>query len=54
MEEQPTGQDANRLKRIIEWLKRNQERIESPDRIQLTFNCAGGRICTEIKEGGEA
>lgn len=56
MPREPTGkpEDRNRLNRIIEWLRRNKTRVEKPDRVQLTFNCAGGRICTEIKEGGEA
>lgn len=44
----------SRFDRIVDWLKQNRARIEGPVRVQLTFNCAGGRIGTEIKEGGEA
>lgn len=49
-----TQDKQSRLDRIIEWLRQNETRIEMSDRVQLVFNCAGGRIGTEIKEGGEA
>lgn len=43
-----------RVGRIIVWLIAHADRLTKMERVKLTFNCAGNKICTEMVEGGEA
>jgi len=45
---------VERVERMILWLRANTARICSVERVQVTFNCAGPAIKTEIREGGKA
>jgi len=44
----------DRVKRIVAWLVRNQSRLMTAERVQVTFNCAGKKVRTEIVEVEEA
>jgi len=45
---------AERIERMIRWLRANETRICAVSRIQVTFDCAGQSIKTDVREGGEA
>ena len=42
----PQGRTAS----IIHWLVTNVERVERPEKVQLTFDCAGRAVIAELKE----
>lgn len=48
----PSGE--RRLVKIQRWLTSNAERIARPEKVQLTFDCAGGKVVVEVKERVEA
>jgi len=39
-----------RVAKIVRWLIDNQERVSRPERVQLTFDCAGRSVEAELKE----
>lgn len=42
---------TERVEQIIRWLVSNEKRMISPERMQVSFHCAGDRITrVEIKE----
>ncbi len=43
-----------RLVKIAQWLQGNAERIARPEKVQLTFDCAGSKVIVEVKERVEA
>jgi hypothetical protein len=40
----------SRTSNIIAWLMANVERIEKPNKVQVTFDCAGRSVVAELKE----
>lgn len=54
MTDQVQGDMPERVRRMIEWLIENAQRIDRIERVQVVFNCAGGKIRTEVVESGEA
>jgi len=39
-----------RLAVLVRWLVKNPQRIQSPQNVQITFNCAAAKVSVEIKE----
>jgi hypothetical protein len=39
-----------RTGRIVRWLAENVQRVEGPEKVQLTFDCAGRAVSVELKE----
>ncbi len=44
------GGAADRIEKIIAWLQAHRDKICCPDKVQVVFDCAGGKISAEIKE----
>jgi len=41
---------TGRVAMIMRWLVANAERVTRPQKIQLTFDCAGSSVSAEVKE----
>lgn len=44
------GGAADRIEKIIAWLQEHHDKVCCPDKVQIVFDCAGGRVSVEIKE----
>jgi hypothetical protein len=41
---------TGRVATIMRWLAANVERVTLPQKIQITFDCAGASVSAEVKE----
>ncbi len=41
---------SDRVMAMIQWLLLRHDRVTQAERLQLTFDCAGGRVSAEVKE----
>lgn len=49
--EQQSPVDGNgRLARMVRWLIDNRDRVDRPNKVQVTFDCAGRSVVVELKE----
>ena len=40
---------VGRVERLVRWLEANAERISRPEKVQVTFDCAGSTVHATVK-----